>query len=170
MKMASTLIVAAVIAFSGIFLPAPYGISLGQSQPPRLADSKSDENAMERQIIAKEREGLDALKTGDLDRFGNLTADEAVLVDAHGPASKAQVLKNVAGFTLTEYSMEDVRFVRISPETGLISYKITETGISHGREFTAQAYVSSVWTERGNKWLCLFSQETGVPRQVIPPA
>ena len=64
MKMASTLIVAAVIAFSGIFLPAPYGISLGQSQPPRLADSKSDENAMERQIIAKEREGLDALKTG----------------------------------------------------------------------------------------------------------
>ena len=93
-----------------------------------------------------------------------------MLVDAHGPASKAQVLKNVAGLTLTEYSMEDVRFVPISPETGLISYKITETGISHGKEFTAQAYVSSVWTERGNKWLCLFSQETGVPRQVIPPA
>jgi ketosteroid isomerase-like protein len=169
MKRASTLIVAAVIVFSSIFLLAPYGISVGQSQPPRLVDSKSDENAMERQIISKEREGLDALKTGDLERFGNLTADEAVLVDAHGPASKAQVLKNVAGFTLTEYSMEDVRFVRISSETGLISYKITEKGVSHGREFTAQAYVSSVWAERGNKWLCLFSQETGIPRQVIPP-
>lgn len=137
MKRASTPIVAAVIVFSSIFLLAPYGISVGQSQSPRLADSKMDDNAMERQIIAKEREGLDALKTGDLERFGNLTADEAVLVDAHGPASKAQVLKNVAGFTLTEYSMEDVRFVRISPETGLISYKITEKGVSHGREFTA---------------------------------
>jgi hypothetical protein len=168
-KRASTLIVAAVILFSSIFLLAPYGISVGQSPPPRLGDSRSDENAMERQIIAKEREGLDALKTGDLQRFGNLTADEALLVDAHAPASKTQVLKNVAGFTLTEYSMEDMRFVRISPETGLISYKITEKGVSQGREFTAQAYVSSVWAERGNKWLCLFSQETGVPRQVIPP-
>jgi|SRR5271156_5745541 hypothetical protein len=169
MKRASTLIVVAVIVFSSIFLLAPYGISVAQSQAHYLPDSKSDENVMERQIIAKEREGLDALKTGDLERFGNLTADEAVLVDAHGPASKAQVLKNVAGFTLTEYSIEDMRFVPISSETGLISYKITEKGVSHGREFTAQAYVSSVWTERGNKWLCLFSQETGVPRQAIPP-
>jgi Domain of unknown function (DUF4440) len=169
MKRASTLIVVAVIVFSIFFLLAPHGISVAQSQPLYLPDPKTDENVMERQIIAKEREGLEALKTGDLERFGNLTADEAVLVDAHGPASKAQVLKNVAGFTLTEYSMEDIRFVPISPETGLISYKITEKGVSHGREFTAQAYVSSVWTERGNKWLCLFSQETGVPRQVIPP-
>ena len=121
MKRASTLIVTAVIAFSSIFLPAPCGILAAQSQPHSLPDAKSDETAMERQIIAKEREGLDALKTGDLERFGNLTADEAVLVDAHGPASKAEVLKNVAGFTLTEYSMEDMRFVPISPETGLIS-------------------------------------------------
>jgi ketosteroid isomerase-like protein len=169
MKRASTLIVVAVIVFSSFFFLAPYGISVAQSQPHSLPDSKSDETVMERQIIAKEREGLDALKTGDLERFGNLTADEAVLVDAHGPASKAQVLKNVAGFTLTEYSMEDMRFVPISPETGLISYKIIEKGVSHGREFTAQAYVSSVWIQRGNKWLCLFSQETGVPKQAIPP-
>jgi hypothetical protein len=168
MKRTSTLIVVAVIVFSSIFLLAPYGISVAQPQP-HLPDSQRDENVMERQIIAKEREGLDALKAGDLERFGNLTADEAVLVDAHGPASKAQVLKNVAGFTLTEYSMEDVRFVPISAETGLISYKITEKGVSHGKEFTAQAYVSSVWTERSKQWLCLFSQETGVPRQAIPP-
>jgi hypothetical protein len=82
------------------------------------------------------------------------------LVDAQGPASKAEVLKNVAGFTLTDYSMLDVKFVPVSPTSGLISYKILEKGSSHGREFTAQAYVSSIWTQRGNNWVCLFSQET----------
>ena len=82
------------------------------------------------------------------------------MVDAHGPASKVQVLQNVAKFELTDYSMEDVRFVPISSKTGLISYKIVEKGVSHVRGFAAQAYVSSIWTERGNKWVCLFSQET----------
>jgi hypothetical protein len=88
--------------------------------------------SLEQQIVAKEREGLDALKTGNLELFGHLTADDAVLVDAHGPASKAQVLKNVAGFSLTDYSLEDVRFVPLSAKSGLITYKLTEKGISHG--------------------------------------
>jgi hypothetical protein len=118
-------------------------------------------NPLQRQIVAKEREGLDALKAGNVELFGNLTADDAVLVDAQGPASKAQVLKNVAGFRLTDYAMEDVRFVPLSATSGLIIYKISEKGISHGKEFAAQAYVSSIWTERGGKWVCLFSQETG---------
>ncbi|MGA2096145.1 MAG: hypothetical protein ABSH39_07595 [Candidatus Acidiferrum sp.] len=51
-------------------------------------------------------------------------------------------------------------FVPISKDTGLVSYKTTEKGNSHGHEFTSLVYVSSVWTHRGDKWLCLFSQET----------
>jgi hypothetical protein len=129
-----------------------------------------DEDSLESQIVAKEREGLDDLKNGQVEAFGALTADEAVLVDAHGPASKAQVLQNVAGFKLSEYSMDDMKFVPISATAGLISYKITERGNSHGHEFSAQAYVSSVWAKRGNSWVCLFSQETGVPRPQNPPA
>jgi hypothetical protein len=70
------------------------------------------------------------------------------------------VVKNVAEFRLLEYSMEDVRFVPVSAESGLISYKVNEKGISHGREFTALVYISAVWTKHGGKWICLFSQET----------
>jgi hypothetical protein len=103
---------------------------------------------------------LDSLKAGNLELFGKLLADDAVFVDAQGPASKAQVVKNVAEFKLLEYSMEDVRFVPVSAESGLIAYKVTEKGVSHGREFTAQVYISAVWTKHGGKWICLFSQET----------
>jgi hypothetical protein len=120
--------------------------------------------ALEETIVAKEREGLEALKSGNLELFGDLTAEDAVLVDAHGQASKAQVLQNVAAFKLTDYSMEGMEFRALSTESGLISYKISEKGISHGKEFTAQAYVSSIWSERAGKWVCVFSQET-VARQ-----
>jgi len=93
--------------------------------------------------------------------FGKLTADEAVMVDAQGPATKTQVLQNVGEFRLTDYSIEDLKFVQVSATTGLISYKITEKGASHGHEFMAKAYVSSLWTKRAQGWVCLFSQETG---------
>jgi len=115
---------------------------------------------MEQQIVSKEREGLDALKAGNLEVFGSLTADDAVLIDAHGPATKKQVLKNVAGFKLVDYSMDNVNFLAISTKSGLITYRISEKGSSHGKDFAAQAYVSSVWTKRKGRWVCVFSQET----------
>jgi ketosteroid isomerase-like protein len=116
---------------------------------------------MEQQVVTKEREGLDALKSGNVQHFADLTAEDAILIDAQGPATKAQVVKNVAAFTLTEYSMDDLRFVELSKDSGLITYKIHEKGISHGKEFDAHAYVSSIWTKKGKNWLCVFSQETG---------
>jgi hypothetical protein len=129
------------------------------------AEAPADD--LQQQVVAAERRGLDALKKGDVAQFGRLTADEAVFVDDHGPATKAEVLRNVVGFTLTDYSMDDVRFVPVAANTGLISYKMTETGNSHGHDFSAQAYVSAMWTKRGNDWICLFSQETAVRK---PPA
>jgi hypothetical protein len=56
--------------------------------------------------------------------------------------------------------MTDVRFVALSADSGLIVYRIAETGTSHGREFAARVLVSSLWAKRGGKWMCVFSQET----------
>lgn len=122
--------------------------------------SRPGGGSLQQEIVSKEREELDSLKAGNLELFGNLLRDDAVFVDVQGPASKADVLKNVAEFKLLEYSMEDVRFVPVSAESGLITYKVIEKGTSHGREFLAQVYISAVWTKHGGKWMCLFSQET----------
>jgi ketosteroid isomerase-like protein len=120
----------------------------------------ADTTALRDAIIAKEREELDTLKSGDLKTFANLLADDAVFVDAHGAARKDEVVKNTSEFKLKEYSMEDVRFVPLSAESGLILYKVTENGTSHGREFAAKVYVTALWAKRQGSWACLFSQET----------
>jgi hypothetical protein len=140
--------------FLCVFVVTVSAASFGQSAPDPL----------QAEVVAKEREGLDCLKTGNLKRFGELTADDAVFVDDHGPASKATVLKSVANFTLTDYTMEDIHFVRLTPHSGLIAYKINQQGTSHGHEFRASAYVSSVWTRKGRDWQCQFSQESSVAK------
>jgi hypothetical protein len=160
MKSASALIIIVMITISSALLCGGPIIAGAGNQSLESVDANTSEVSIEQQIVAKEREGLEALKVGDLELFGKLTADDAVFVDTQGPASKAQVLKNVGGFKLTDYAMEDVRFVSISENSGLISYKITEKGVSHGKEFAAQVYVSSIWAKRGSQWVCLFSQET----------
>jgi hypothetical protein len=115
---------------------------------------------LQQQIVSQERKELESLKTGDMNLFASLLAEDAVFLDDHGAATKAEVVQHTAGFRLTEYSMEDVRFVQVSANSGLITYKITEKGNSNGREFSAQVYISALWAERAGKWVCLFSQET----------
>lgn len=117
------------------------------------------QNALHSKILAKERQGLDCLKTGNLAEFAALTADDAVFVDAHGPASKAEVVKHTSEFRLDDYAIDDVKFLQLPSKSGLIAYKIAESGTSHGKQFKANVYVSSIWVDRKGKWLCIFSQE-----------
>ncbi len=121
---------------------------------------KHTESSLQDQILAKEREELDALKTGNIAAFANLLADEAVFLNSHGASNKAEVVQHIADLKLLDYSMEDVRFVPVAPKTGLIVYKLTQKGASNGKEFTGKANVSALWSEREGKWVCLFSQET----------
>jgi ketosteroid isomerase-like protein len=130
-------------------------IGLGASLPTSLpADSMQD------QIVAKEREELDALKAGNVAAFANLLADEAVFLNPHGPSPKEEVVKHIADFKLLDYTIEDVRYVVVGPKTGLIIYKLTQKAAANGHEFTSKAHISALWAQREGKWVCLFSQET----------
>jgi Domain of unknown function (DUF4440) len=160
MKRISACILTGALCFGGaVLLVGPRAIAIDPS--PASPSPTTEENSLGQRILAEERTGLDALKAGDFTTFGNLIADEGVFVDALGPASKAEVLKHTEGFKLTDYTIEDEKFLPVSADTGMISYYITEKGTSHGKEFTAHVYVSALWTKRGNDWVCLFSQETG---------
>jgi ketosteroid isomerase-like protein len=161
MKKASMVVILAVIFLFGLHLMNRSEVSLAAANSFPPAAAKANDSSMEQQVVAKEREGLEALKSGNLKAFADLTADDAIFVDSAGPATKEQVLKNVADFRLTEFSMENVQFLQLSPTTGFLTYKVNEQGTSHGNEFSGHAYVSSIWIQRGNKWVCQFSQETG---------
>ena len=126
-----------------------------------LTKSSSAES-LQQLIVAKEREELDALKSGRLDVFANLIADEAIFLNPNGPSPKADVVKHVADFKLLDYSMEDIKFVPVAEKTGLIVYRLTQKAASGSHEFVSTVHISALWTEREGSWVCLFSQETPV--------
>src|ERR1039458_9470433 len=144
-----------------VLSPLMVALVYAQAQKPveTAPASGSPADALREQIVAQERAGLDALETGDLTAFGASTADDAIFVDAHGSATKAEVMEHTAEFRLHDYTMADVRLIPLSANSGLIVYTLTESGASHGKDFTARVHVSSLWLKRDGKWLCEFSQE-----------
>ena len=151
---------AIVVALCANLLLAAPKYAAAEPEKPNSLYARSSADSLQQQIVSKEREELECLKTGDLKRFAELLADDAIFVDDHGAASKSEIGEHTAEFRLTEYTIDDVKFVPLSTTSGLISCKIRESGNSHGKEFTAQVYVSALWAERGGKMVCFFSQET----------
>jgi hypothetical protein len=124
-----------------------------ESAPP-------EPTSLQHQIVTKETEELNCLKNGDIQCFADLIADNAVFLDSHGSANKQQVIAHVTGLRLTDFSINEVRYVPLGDRSGLIAYKLTEKGVANGREFSSQAFVSAIWAERDGRWVTLFSQET----------
>ena len=120
---------------------------------------------LQQQIVAKEREELEALKAADYQKFADLIADDAVFVAPQGMAAKSEVVENVRDFKLLDFTMSDIRFVPLSANSGVVAYKLTETARSHGQEFTTEVYASAVWIQRDGKWVSIFSQETPARKQ-----
>jgi len=159
MKTSITVTTVLVVFILAAFLLARSN-RFSSAEETHAGSSKSRGESIQQQIVAKEHEELDSLKTGDAHLFASLLADDALFVDAQGPATKAEVVRHVTEFRLVEYFMEDVKFVSFSNDSGLLAYKIIEKGVSHGKEFSARLYISAVWTMRQGNWVCVFSQET----------
>lgn len=117
-------------------------------------------DSLQEQVVAKEREELSALKAGNYTKFADLIAADAVFVDPRGTASKSEVVEHVKDFKLLDFTMEDIRFVKLSATSGVVAYRLTQKGSANGHEFTSQVWASAVWVQRDGKWQTVFSQET----------
>jgi len=132
-----------------------------QEALPQMPMNGGDVNRDE--ILAQERAGLEALKSGDVAKVGAALTDDAVFVDANGILRKPELLKMLGDVKLKDYTMSDVRFVPVSPDNGVVSYTLTENGTRQGHAFSAKVYVSSAWVRNGRQFQCVFSQKTLAP-------
>ncbi len=114
-------------------------------------------------IVGQERAELEALKSGDMATLGAALTDDALFVDASGILRKPELLKLLGDLKLKDYTMSDVRFVPVSPDNGVVSYTLTESGTRQGHAFSAKLFVSSAWVRNGRQFQCVFSQETVAP-------
>jgi hypothetical protein len=147
---------------------------------PLIGLKRSSSKAFEEKIVALEKQANEVIKKianshSDIDRntLLSLLADEFVYVDPRGIAGKSDFISSkvekgqklgveAKNATFTDFRMEDVKVIELNKDAGLITYKITAKVTRNGKDLTDQDYASSVWVNRGGKWLNLFGQSTPV--------
>jgi len=121
---------------------------------------------LQEQLIAIERK----LWSNDAAFYEAALVDDALLVFAETGAITRDVAvseierENLEGRRWEEVDFEDVRCVRIAPQTALLAYRVRSRW-AHEASGTS-SFASSVYVERGGEWKLAFHQQT--PTAVSP--
>ena len=111
-------------------------------------------------LIAKEKEAFETFKTKKADAFGRLLGKDFLGVDANGVLDKSAEVKSVGEADIKDYALSDIKVVMAAKNTAVLTYKLTQHGTYKGQALPTNVYASSVWANRGGKWLVVFHQET----------
>ncbi len=124
----------------------------------------------EADAIAKEKAIWDAIKTKDYAGFEGMLADNFVEVLSEGVIDKAGSLAGVKQFEPSEINFSDWKFLSIDKDLFLVVYTVSVRGKFAGEEVPSDPVrSSSVWVNRGGKWLGAYHQECPVAKASPSP-
>jgi hypothetical protein len=131
--------------------------------------------AIEKQIVASERAINDAFAKGDVKAFhaGNVAPD-ALSIDPTGltRVNGPDFDKMLMTAKIPTWNIDGSQFQWIGDTTVVHIYRWTGKGTVDGQAIHSPTWASTVWTNRGGKWLAVFHQETDAlpPPPPPPPA
>jgi hypothetical protein len=109
--------------------------------------------------IADEKMVWDAFKSKNYDAFAALLAPEFVEVESNAVYDKAGSVKSAKEFDASQYELSEWKAVKFDNDAALVTYLIKVTGAN-----SEQERHTSIWINRGGKWLALFHQGTPVAK------
>ena len=124
----------------------------------------------EADAVAKEKELWQQIAKQNMDAFGTALADDQIYVTDDGVHDKASTIKSVTGFVHSDVTFSDWKFISAAKDVAVTTYKTVVKGTMNGQPLTGgPSYASSVWVNRGGKWLAIFHQDSQI-LQPPPPA
>jgi hypothetical protein len=146
--------------------PAPSPAPPGKSQPAKPAASPAAKAAEAgSDPIANERMVWDAIKSKNYDAFGAFLAPDSVEVEADGVYDKAGSVKSVRTVDLSKASLSDWKSVKLDDDASLVTYMVKLPGMDPDQERH-----TTIWANRGGRWMALFHQGTPVAKPAAKPA
>ncbi len=140
--------------------------SISFAQPPAASPSPAAKPAMSKaqirgRLIATEKKLWEAWKNKDAKPFkANLSADSVMIADS-GVSGKDQAIKDLteAPCEVKSYTLSDFKVTFLSSGTALLTYKGAAEGTCGGAAIPS-VWASSLYVNRGGKWLAASHQET----------
>ena len=133
------------------------------SMPPaptpaaKNSPAKTTEATTSADPVANEKMVWDALKSKNFDGFGAFLAPDAVEVEPGGVYDKAGSVKGVSMFDFSKATQSDWKTAKFDNDASLVTYLVTIPGAKPDKERH-----STVWANRGGKWMAIFHQGTPV--------
>ena len=157
-----TLLAALLVAASACSTTTPTNNSTPTNTNANAsATPKAEAAATDADIIAKEKEINEALKSDDKTAFGNMLTDDFVLVVSDAVYDKAGTMQGVKEFKITEISFSDWKVLMLDKDTAVVTYKSKSKGVAGSQEIPEMTvYATSAWVKRGDKWMGIYHQET----------
>ena len=134
--------------------------TLSASPAAKVAETTAPADPVEREKMV-----WDALKRKDYDAFAAFLDDAQVEVEPHGVLDKAGTLKGVRTFDATKVELSDFKTVKFDDDATLVTYVVTIPGPK-----PEKSRASSLWVNRGGKWLALFHQGTPASESAASPS
>lgn len=113
--------------------------------------------------VANEKAIWSLLKAGNFDGFASLLAPESLEVEPDGVYDKAESIREVAKADFSKFEISDFKPLKFDEDASLVTYKVSSTGAT--KPIIEQH--TTIWVDRGGKWLALYHQ--GTPRGSAAP-
>lgn len=134
-----------------------------------LANAQTgDKAAIEKALIANEHKLNDAVVKHDATTFNSLVTSDAMSADMGGFMKVSDFVKSMDQAKIQTYQIVNPKVVWIDDKSAVVVYTWKGKGTWMNEPVPETTYVSSVWAERGGKWVVVYHQETGAAP--APPA
>ena len=109
---------------------AASSVALGQTKTP-----KNNNNSVEAQLIALEKQAWEAQKNRNGSFFQSFLSEDSIAVSATGVENKAQIIKFMSGSSceLKSYSLNNFKLVMLEKNTAILTYKLMQDAICNGK-------------------------------------
>ncbi len=124
----------------------------GTPAPPAPAATLASSGA---DPIVNEKMVWDALKRKDYDAFAAFLASDAIEVEQEAVYDKAGSVKAVSSIDLSKALLSEWKTVKLNDNAMLVTYMVRLPGATPDQERH-----TTIWVNRGGKWLALFHQGT----------
>lgn len=154
-----------LLAFASVCFAQPAAQATASPSPkPKPAMTKAQ---LLKKLSAAETKLWEAWKNKDVKPFKAALAADFVIVTVAGVSGKNDVVKWITSLPceVKSFKLSDWKLTMINSGTAFLTYKGTADGTCGGTAIPA-TWASSVFVNRGGKWLAFSHQETG---PAVPP-
>jgi len=136
-------------------------LALAVVSPPLAADSKED-------IVAVEKSGFKAWANHDIKAYGDLMADDAVLISAGGNVlmGSQKILADFASdpCEVKSFDLADTKVRQLSPDIAILTYNLAQDATCKSGKLATKAFVTAIYVRQGGKWRWTSYQETALKK------